>query len=273
MIDPYRADLPPVTATAAERRARVWLFEQKLPADEQSVALVVERHGVRRRAGFVLVVIVGAVVGGAVVAALRVDSRAFLPSLVVTFAVVPAGALLTQVFLWRRSDRRVAGWFESRLAPLRPPTWRDLVGPAAPRRAAALLLVLLLGAGIVAALGEAALAAGIVVAVLGSCLCAVGTVEFARRRPVVVGDASSYEVDNRFRGEQAKEAAEQLYMLFPLINGMSLLSEDSNGKYVGLSLGIFVAASHWLVVRSVRPRTPADPPPAGWTTTPTEAAR
>jgi hypothetical protein len=121
--------------------ARAWLARHRLPMDEATVGFVAERLRARRRwrrvstaALCTIVVLLAWLLGR-----YEVGDDAGFVSLVAVVAAVVGGDVVRRRLLWHRWDRRLIAAQSVRVAMLNPPSWEDLVGPRALRRAAVLL--------------------------------------------------------------------------------------------------------------------------------------
>ena len=229
-------------------RARGWLAYHRLPADDATVGFVAERLRARRRGGTVPLVVGLAVVG----LSWRwhgLDGRGTGWFLTVVTAWV-AGDTARRWLVWHRWDRRMIAARSVRVTRLSPPSWEDLVGRRALRRAAVLLgswLVVAVVAYPLSGPAAAGLAAFLVVA---AALNAGVLLEVARRRPMPAGDETALAVNDRLRGEEAKKGAEQglLPMMF-----VPMAVSGTNVMVLG-SLSVLFFAGLMYTVESTRHR-------------------
>jgi hypothetical protein len=226
-----------------------WLARHRLPAGEETVALVSGRLRARRRGWPVdgVVVLTVVLAGWWLLADDQLwDGPDLMPWLWVPVAAVVVGDVLRRWLVWARWDRRARAAQTVRVASLSPPTWDDLVGTRAIRGA-----VLLLGAGLAIAIAtywsDGAVAATMSgVLVLAAAVHPAVLLEVARRRPVTADSETAIAVNDRLRGEEANHAATfGLFwvVLVPVVSGRSDLT---------LSLVVFVG--YLFVVSMVRHR-------------------
>lgn len=190
--------------------SRGWLTRHRLPLDDDSVGLVADRLAARRR-GWVfeqVAVVVLFVTAWWLLARDQVwrgPDLTLWVSVSVTLAVV--GDVLRRWVVWYRWDRSARAALSVRMALLNPPTWGDLVGRRAIRRAgvllcaaAALVVVSYSSSGAKAAATTGAL-------VLAAAVHPAALLEIARRRPVAADSEGAIAINDRLRGEEADRAA------------------------------------------------------------------
>jgi hypothetical protein len=229
--------------------ARGWLARHSLPTDERTVAVVEERLASRRRGwvmeAFVYLVLV--LTGWWLISRDQPDWGAGI----VGYLWVPViGAVTADIarrhVVWGRWDRRLLATMPVRVASLRAPTWDDLVGERAVRRAVVLLATGLLFATWVQE-RQGALAAWTTAFLTGAAVVhSVVLLELARRRPTPAGDEAALAVNDRLRGEEARQAV--TVGLFWVV----LAPAVAGGSNVTWTLVFFVG--YLLVVRAMRQR-------------------
>ena len=241
----------PVTRSVLPRfeDARGWLTRHRLPLDDESVSLVADRLRARRR-GWVferVVVVVLVVVGWWLLARDQVwrgpDPTLWLAACV---GMTVVGDVLRRWVVWSRWDRGARAALAVRMVSLNPPTWGDLVGMRAVRRAAVLLC-----AGVAVAVATFATSGATAGATAGLLVFAAAVhpaalLEVARRRPVAADSEEAIAINDRLRGEEADRAATLglfWVVLVPVVDG---------GPDLTLSLVAFVW--YLFVVSAVRHR-------------------
>jgi hypothetical protein len=230
--------------------ARQWLARHQLPIDDVSVALVADRLRARRR-GWPLdwVVALAVFLPGWWLLAhdqLWEDGPDLTPWLWVPVTLVVVVDVLRRWVVWTRWDRRSRAALTTRMATLSPPSWDDLVGARAIRRAAVLLCAGL-ALAIVTAFSAGVLEGGLTgLFVLAAAVHPAALLEVARRRPVAADSETAIAVNDRLRGEEGNRAAILglfWVVLAPLVEG---------GPDVTLTLAAFVG--YLFVVSAVRHR-------------------
>jgi hypothetical protein len=224
------------------QRAREWLARHRLPADEATVGFVAERLRARRR-GWLVSLVVGYGIVGLTWWQWGIDVER--PGWTLTLLVALGAADLARRWLvWSRLDRRLIAARPVRATTLSPPSWADLVGPRALRRAAVLL-----GAGLVVAVAAYPLsgptAAGLAAFVVVAVAAHAGLVlELARRRPMPAGDETALAVNDRLRGEEAGKGAESVVAVAVFVP-MAVSGSDVT-VFVSLAVPFFVAGMYTL---------------------------
>ena len=197
-------------------RARLWLSWHRLPADDAAVGFVAERLRARRR-GLAVSVLVALGIVGLSWWGWGLDGRAGWVAVVTAWVACDTAR---RRLVWHRWDRRMIAARSVRVTTLSEPTWDDLVGRRALHRAAVLL-----GAALAVAVAgyplSGALAAGVAAfLVVAAAVHAGALLEVARRRPMPAGDELALAVNDRLRGEEAREGAGQglsLLVFVPLV--------------------------------------------------------
>lgn len=195
-------------AASEQLRARSWLFQHRLPQDEETLHLVTERLAARNNGRWI-----DGLLGVALLAAYAVwlftgglDRLPAWTSSAIPFGAVMALSLVRRGVLWRRADRAVAAAAPGRVANLDRPSWGELVG----RPTLALLALLTVGGWVLAATadptsGTDERVSWAVLVTLGALYCAA-LLELARRRGIVAQDRVTLVADHRLRVGEAVEA-------------------------------------------------------------------
>jgi hypothetical protein len=229
--------------------APAWLARHRLPDDERTVAFVDERLRARRRGWPAEALVMGLMVaaGWWLLARDQVAWGGDLTAAVwMATGVAVTADIVRRHVVWGRWDRRLLATMPVRVASLRAPTWDDLVGERAVRRA-----VVLLAAGLLFATWvqerQGALAAWTTAFLTGAAAVhSVVLLELARRRPTPAGDETALAVNDRLRGEEARHAV--TVGLFWVV----LAPAVAGGSNVTWTIVFFVG--YLLVVRAMRHR-------------------